>query len=158
MLAFKNEVLTRSGASPRCERTVVPADLRADWPAELEKAGFSPARQTAWLAEGLMLYLTASQAAGVLSAVSRLPAPASQLSFEHGPIATNDLLTQAQTMPAMSQYTAMWKGGLAQDAPGWLTRHGWRPQLPDLAAVAASYGRDTSGSAAGSFLTAERAG
>jgi len=96
VLAFKHEVLTRSGASPRCERTVVPADLRADWPARLEKAGFSADQPAAWLTEGLMLYLTASQAASLLCAVSRLSAPVSRLSFEHAPMAANDLLVQAR--------------------------------------------------------------
>jgi len=44
-------------------------------------------------------------------------------------------------MPTMGQYTLLWKGGLGEDGPGWLSRHVWQPQIHDLAELAASYGR-----------------
>lgn len=156
VLTFKNEVLARVGATPRCERTVIPADLREDWHAELAKTSFGPARPTAWLIEGLMLYLTAAQAESLLLAVSELSPPGSRLSFEHSQMAANDLLSQARTMPAMSKYTRLWKGGLGGDAPAWLDRHRWQPELHELATVAASYGRDIPGTATGGFVTAVR--
>jgi O-methyltransferase involved in polyketide biosynthesis len=35
----------------------VEADLRDDWPAALQAAGFDRWQPTAWLAEGLLMYL-----------------------------------------------------------------------------------------------------
>ena len=157
VLAFKEEVLGGQGAVQRCERTVVPADLREDWTTRLTAAGLRPSEPTAWLAEGLLIYLSAEEAARLLAAVGRLSAPGSSLSFERGDLADATLLAEARQVPAMDEYTALWKGGLGEDAPEWLAKHGWRTQTHDLAAVAASYGRPAPGSAGGDFLTALRA-
>ncbi len=43
----------------RAARHEVPIDLRHDWPAALRDGGFDPAQPTAWLAEGLLMYLPA---------------------------------------------------------------------------------------------------
>jgi hypothetical protein len=57
----------------------------------------------------------------------------------------------------MERYTALWKGGLGDDAPDWLTRHGWHVRTHDIATVAASYDRARNGPAiGGGFLTAVR--
>jgi O-methyltransferase involved in polyketide biosynthesis len=42
VLAFKEGVLARRRAAPRCARTALPVDLREDWPAQLTDAGFEP--------------------------------------------------------------------------------------------------------------------
>ena len=52
VLEYKEQVLDREGARPRCAWHGVPIDLREDWPAALQQAGFDPSRPTAWLAEG----------------------------------------------------------------------------------------------------------
>lgn len=153
---FKDTVLARLGARPACERTVIPADLRGPWPARLAAAGLDPAARTAWLAEGLLLYLTAGEAARLLTGIGELSAPGSQLSFEHGSISASALLTQARTLPGLDQYTALWKGGLGEDAPGWLARHGWQPQVHDRAALAAAHGRPVPQASDGGLLTAIR--
>jgi methyltransferase (TIGR00027 family) len=155
VLAFKDSVLAAEGAVAHCERTTVPADLRADWTAALATAGHDHARPAAWLAEGLMIYLTAAEAERLLTGITELSAPGSQLSFEHSPMAAA-LTDQARRMPAMQQYTKLWKGGLGGDAPRWLTSHGWQPKLHELAALAAVYRRPLPGQARGGFLTACR--
>ena len=154
MLSFKERVLAEQGDVPRCERTVVPVDLREDWPAELRKAGFRPSEPTAWLAEGLLIYLSADEAVRLLSAVGRISAAGSRLSSERG--ADGALLAQARATRSMDRYTALWKGGLGDDASDWLARHGWRTQTHDLAAVAASYDRSVPGPVDHGFLTAVR--
>jgi len=156
VLAFKDSVLAAQGAAPRCERTTVPADLRAGWTAALTRAGYDHARPAAWLAEGLLIYLSAAEARRLLTGISGLSAPGSQLSFEHSPMATVALTGQARQMPAMHQYTKLWKGGLGDDAPRWLTSHGWQPEYRELAALAATYQRPVPGEAHGGFLTAIR--
>jgi methyltransferase (TIGR00027 family) len=156
VLAFKETVLAACGAVPRCERITVPADLREDWTAELTRAGFSSTRPTAWLAEGLLLYLTAHEAGQLLTGVTELSVPGSQLSFEHSPMGSASLTATARQMPTMQQYTMLWKGGLGDDAPGWLAGHGWPPRFHELAELASSYRRPVPDPARGGFLTAIR--
>jgi methyltransferase (TIGR00027 family) len=156
VLDFKEPVLTREGAVPRCERVVLPADLREDWPAALTGAGFRPGERSAWLVEGLLIYLSAAEAAGLLSAVGELAADGSELAFERGSPATTRLLDQARQLPSMDQLTTLWKGGLGVDAPGWLASHGWRTRTHDHADLAASYGRPVPGRPGGGFVTAIR--
>lgn len=154
--SFKETVLARLDAKPACERIVVPADLRGPWPAALTAAGLDRAAPTAWLAEGLLLYLTAEEAADLLTGIGKLSAPRSQLSFEHGTIAASALLTQARTLPGMGRYAALWKGGLGEDASGWLASRGWQPHYHDRAELAAAYGRPVPQASDGGFLTAVR--
>jgi methyltransferase (TIGR00027 family) len=156
--AFKEKVLSGCDAVPTCERRRVPVDLRASWTGELVAAGFDHAVPTAWLAEGLLLYLTADEAARLLTGVGDLSTPGSQLACEHGGMASSALLAQTRGMPTMEQYTSLWKGGLREDASGWLSRHGWQPQIHDRAELAASYGRPVPGQSSGGFLTAVRTG
>src|SRR5215468_4699251 len=56
VLAFKERVL--AGHTPNCERIAVPVDLSTEWAGALRQAGFDPTAPTAWLIEGLLIYLT----------------------------------------------------------------------------------------------------
>jgi len=156
VLAFKDSVLAAEGAVPCCERTTVPADLRAGWTAALTEAGFDRTSPAGWLAEGLLIYLSAAEAERLLDGISQLSAPGSQLAFEHSPMAAATLADQARQMPAMRQYTKLWKGGLGNGAPRWLTGHRWQPALHELAILAAAYQRPVPAQARGGFLTATR--
>jgi methyltransferase (TIGR00027 family) len=155
VLGFKEAVLAARGAVPRCERVIAPADLRGDWPAALAAAGFDRTQPAAWLAEGLMTYLTAGEAGRLLTAVGDLAAPGGQLAFEHNPGGTDTLMARARQLPRMQKYVSLWKGGLG-DAPGWLAGHGWRPEFHGLAALGRSYRRPVPDSARSGFLTAVR--
>lgn len=144
VLAFKDRVLTGQAARPRCKRTAVPADLREDWETPLTEAGFTPTAPTAWLAEGLLLYLSGNEAARLFTTVGELSAPSSQLAFDHrDPLATH--LIVARATPAMQQYTSLWKGGLGAGTLDWLTDHGWDTQAHGRDAYAASLGRPAPG-------------
>jgi O-methyltransferase involved in polyketide biosynthesis len=113
-------------------------------------------RLTAWLAEGLLLYLTAEEATALLTDIGDLAAPGSQLSFEHASIAGSALFAQARTLPGMDPYAALWKGGLGENAPAWLASHGWQSRFHDRTALAAAYGRPVAQASDGGFLTAVR--
>lgn len=156
VFGFKEAVLAGWGTTAACERIIVPADLRGHWTEDLLAAGLDRAAPTAWLAEGLLIYLTADEAARLLTGIGQLSAPGSRLAFEHGEMAGSALLDQARGLPEMAEYTSLWKGGLGQDAPGWLSRHGWRPTLHDLAEVAACHGRPVPAASGGGFVTAVR--
>ena len=157
VLGFKEDVLSARHAMPSCVRTVVPVDLRDDWPAALRDAGFAVDRPTAWLVEGLLIYLSADEADRLLTGVDTLSAPGSQVAFESSSTATADLLTKAQSTPSMLKYSQMWRGGLAVDPADWLRDHGWQPAHHTLADLATTYGRPLRGPAVSGFLTATKA-
>jgi methyltransferase (TIGR00027 family) len=156
VLAFKDAVLAGLGAKARCERITVPADLRGGWVVALTTAGYDRTSAAAWLAEGLLIYLTPAGAERLLTAVTELSAPGSPLAFEHSPMAATALTSQARQLPGMRQYTKLWQGGLGDGAARFLTSHGWRLQVHELTALAAAYGRPVPGQARGGFLTAAR--
>ena len=57
VIEFKTTTLAGIGAEPTATRRTVAVDLRADWPAALKAAGLDTTAPTAWLAEGLLIYL-----------------------------------------------------------------------------------------------------
>ncbi|MCG3749908.1 SAM-dependent methyltransferase [Amycolatopsis sp. Poz14] len=155
VLAFKETVLSEKGARPRCQRTTVPVDLRDDWVAALKNNGFDPDQPTVWLAEGLLVYLSRDEAERMLTAVTELSAPGSRVSFEHRPDGDQDgLLERARQFG--SEVTALWRGGLAGDAPKWLAEHGWRPETVTVAELSVQYGREPLHHTRGGFVTATR--
>src|ERR1700761_9356069 len=57
VIEFKTTTLAGIGAEPTAIRRTVPIDLRQDWPTALQAAGLDITVPTAWLAEGLLIYL-----------------------------------------------------------------------------------------------------
>ena len=83
VIDFKTQVLTEAGATPAAERRTIGVDLRDDWPRALRDGGFDPGRPTAWIAEGLLIYLPPEAQDRLLDAVTELSAPGSRLATEH---------------------------------------------------------------------------
>lgn len=79
VLEFKQRVLNRIDARARCDRRTVAVDLREDWAAPLVEAGFDPTRPTAWLAEGLLPYLSPAAEKNLVALVNELSAPDSSI-------------------------------------------------------------------------------
>jgi methyltransferase (TIGR00027 family) len=148
VLTFKRKVLRRRGAAARCEHRAVPADLREDWGSALAEAGLRTGVPTAWLLEGLLIYLTADEAKHVLSTVHDLSAVDSVAAFEAGDFPVG----AARDLPSIAEYAGLWKGGLT-DPSGWLAASGWRITEHPAAEVAARYGRTLD---AGGFATAAK--
>jgi methyltransferase (TIGR00027 family) len=155
VLDFKEAVLSGLGATPRCQRTVVPVDLLSDWAGPLRAAGFRPDQPAAWLTEGLLIYLEADQAAGLLTEIGELSSPGSQLATERGDGAQR-LISEVRGTPRGDRLAAMWKGGLGQDIAAWLGERGWQATRYDLAAMAESYGRPAEAATSTGFVTAVR--
>ena len=82
VLEYKSKTLAAHGVTPSAERREVAADLRQDWPAALRAVGFDPARPTAWLAEGLLMYLPAEAQDRLFEQIGELSAPGSRVSAE----------------------------------------------------------------------------
>lgn len=140
VLDFKERVLWRRGAVARCSHRTVATDLRFDWETPLLAAGLRPDQPTAWLLEGLLIYLTAGEATDLLTTLHGLSAVDSRAAFEAGDVAVQS----AVDVPAIAEYAALWKGGLP-DAAGWLAARGWTAENHGEDAVAARYGRPPAG-------------
>jgi methyltransferase (TIGR00027 family) len=82
VLEYKAKTLAEHGVKPVAQRHEVPADLRQDWPAALKEQGFDPSQPTAWLAEGLLMYLPGEAQDRLFELVTELSAPGSRVSAE----------------------------------------------------------------------------
>jgi methyltransferase (TIGR00027 family) len=140
VLAFKERVLEEVGASPRCERIMVAADLREpDWPERLRTAGFQPDAPSAWLMEGLLMYLAEEDRNRLVGAVGRLSCPGSRLGLDH-----RSGFFAVPTLPGMqlAQTPADHSAAPSLTEPrAWLARHGWRAEVRQPAELFEAYGR-----------------
>ncbi|BAN32927.1 class I SAM-dependent methyltransferase [Mycobacterium avium] len=85
VIEFKSSTLAGVGAEPTATRRTIPIDLRGDWPAALSAAGFDPAAPTAWLAEGLLIYLPPEAQDRLFDNITALSAPGSTIATEFVP-------------------------------------------------------------------------
>ncbi|MEV0032097.1 SAM-dependent methyltransferase [Nocardia sp. NPDC050793] len=163
VLTFKRDALRGSGARARCEHVQVAADLRADWPDTLRRAGFDADVPTIWLAEGILYALSADAADVLLARMTELSAPGSELVADH--VEDSPLLRDARAAIS-DELVQLWRGGPDDDLDTWLYRHGWKPAVREIAALARSYRRpvppafdpDLDGSGRGWLVTARLQG
>jgi methyltransferase (TIGR00027 family) len=85
VIEFKTRTLADLGAEPTANRVTVPIDLRADWPAALRAAGLDTGAPTAWLAEGLLIYLPSEAQDRLFDNITALSAPGSTIATEYVP-------------------------------------------------------------------------
>jgi methyltransferase (TIGR00027 family) len=130
VLDFKEEVLDGLRATPKVIRRVVPVDLSDDWSGALVAAGFNPALPTAWLAEGVLLFLSNAVEVGLIDAVDGLSAPGSSVAFEAKlardlPDAQDDPLYSTARGQVGFDLLAMLDGEPRPDSSGELAARGW---------------------------------
>jgi methyltransferase (TIGR00027 family) len=82
VLEFKREVLAEHGDAPMAERREIAVDLRDDWPQALTDHGFDPSRPSAWIVEGLLIYLPAAAQEKLFSGIDALASSGSWLAVE----------------------------------------------------------------------------
>src|SRR5271170_3677728 len=82
VLDFKREVLSEQGAEPNAERREVAIDLREDWPQALRDSGFDPSKPSAWIAEGLLIYLPVAAREQLFTGVDALASSGSHVAVE----------------------------------------------------------------------------
>ncbi|WP_031485353.1 SAM-dependent methyltransferase [Streptomyces bicolor] len=140
LLAFKEAVLGVREASPSCDRKTVRADLREDWPAALLAAGFDPEQPTAWLVEGLMMYLEPADNDRLVDRIGKLSAPGSRLAIEHINQAYTELPQLKAVHARLRRVGAAWRSTI-EDPCAWLGAHGWTATVVPQTELAARHGR-----------------
>ncbi len=83
VVEFKTTTLSGLGVEPRADRRAVGIDLRDDWPTALRDAGLDTSQPTAWIAEGLLVYLPPEAQDRLFDHITSLSAPGSRLATEH---------------------------------------------------------------------------
>jgi methyltransferase (TIGR00027 family) len=176
VLAYKTATLDAHAAVPSAERREVPVDLRHDWPSALCDAGFDPALPTAWLAEGLLMYLPAAAQDRLFEQLTGLSAAGSRIAVESaGRHAPQRRAEMRERFERVAEQLGIPQGvdvsDLTYDDPDradvadWLNAHGWRATAQPSHEVQRRLGRhvelpvnDTThdGDAFSTFVTAER--
>ena len=85
VIAFKSDTLVQLGAEPAADRRPIAIDLREDWPKALLDNGFDASQPTAWIAEGLLIYLPPDAQDLLFDRIDELSAPGSRVATEHIP-------------------------------------------------------------------------
>jgi len=131
VLAFKQDVLDGLGATPTGGRHPVGVDLRDDWPAALEAAGFDRARPSVWIAEGLLPYLPAQAEERLFDLMHPRCAPGSRIGVEHIPSADVAGLAGTFASAKAGEQMGLDRGDVLSTEPrrdpaGWLAGKGWQ--------------------------------
>jgi len=88
VIDFKTKTLIDLGAQPKADRRTIAIDLRNDWPKALLDNGFDVSQPTAWIAEGLLIYLPPEAQDLLFDRINELSAPGSRVATEHIPDVT----------------------------------------------------------------------
>jgi methyltransferase (TIGR00027 family) len=132
VIDFKTKTLTDLGAKPRADRRTVAIDLRNDWPKALRDNGFDSTSPTAWIAEGLLIYLPSEAQDLLFDRINELSAPGSRVATEHIPDVSMFADERSQQIAErLKQYGHdiemgdLIYHGERSDVIDYLTGHGW---------------------------------
>jgi methyltransferase (TIGR00027 family) len=152
VLDFKREVLAEQGAKSTAERREVAVDLRDDWPKALQDSGFDAAKPSAWIAEGLLIYLPAAAQQQLFTGIDALASTGSHVAVEDGA----PMPAEAFQAAVESERVANAEGDERsffkliyneQHAPAqqWFGEHGWTAVATPLADYLREVGRPVPG-------------
>ncbi|OBI47016.1 SAM-dependent methyltransferase [Mycobacterium kyorinense] len=152
VLDFKRGVLDQHGASSRAERREVAVDLRDDWPQALRDSGFDPDKPSAWIAEGLLIYLPAAAQHQLFTGIDALAAPGSHLAVEDGAPLPDDYFAAAleEEKAATAQgdprlFFQLVYNEQCAPAEQWFGERGWSATPTPLAEYLRDVGRPVPG-------------
>jgi methyltransferase (TIGR00027 family) len=132
VIAFKSDTLAGLGAEPGCARRAVAVDLRDDWPKALLDNGFDPAQPTAWIAEGLLIYLPPEAQDLLFDRIDELSATGSRVACEHIPDVgmfsderSQEISERLKKFGHDIEMRDLIYHGERSDVVDYLTGHGW---------------------------------
>jgi methyltransferase (TIGR00027 family) len=130
VLEFKRQVLADHGDAPTADRREVAVDLREDWPKALRNSGFDPDKPSAWLAEGLLMYLPESAQEQLYTGIDTLAASGSHVALEEmQPLPADALEAKRAEERAEGQrpgtFWTLIYNQMHRDAVSWFGEHGW---------------------------------
>jgi methyltransferase (TIGR00027 family) len=137
VLEYKAARMAEHGALPSAKRHAVAIDLRLDWPNALREADFDVDAPTAWLAEGLLMYLPADAQDRLFEQVTALSAPGSRVAAETVGVRSDErraefrekferIAAQFGIEEAPDVAELMYNDPDRADVVQWLAEHGWQ--------------------------------
>jgi methyltransferase (TIGR00027 family) len=172
VLEYKAATLAKHGVEPSALLHEVPVDLRHDWPAALSAAGYDASLPTAWLAEGLLMYLPAEAQDQLFAQVTELSAPGSRVAVETVGVQAQDrrelmrerfqkISEQFGIEDAIDVGDLMYHDEHRADVAEWLDGHGWTASGVTSQTEMQRLGRwvlpdDADGSAFSEFVVGQR--
>ncbi len=132
VIEFKSAVLASLGAAPPADRRTVAVDLRDDWVSALRDKGFDVSAPTAWIAEGLLIYLPPDAQDRLFDHITALSAPGSRLATEHMDTAAlsvewaDKLSERSRRMGSPVNLPDLFYSGERNSARDYLAAKGWR--------------------------------
>lgn len=137
VLEYKAARMAEHGVLPSAKRNAVAIDLRLDWPNALREDGFDADAPTAWLAEGLLMYLPAQAQDRLFEQITALSAAGSRVAAETVGHRSDDRRAEfrekferiaaqfgMQDPPDVAEL--MYNDPDRADVAEWLDAHGWR--------------------------------
>ncbi|MGH3559871.1 MAG: SAM-dependent methyltransferase [Mycobacterium sp.] len=158
VLEFKASTLQQRGVRPRSDLVNVAVDLRQDWPAALQYAGFDASAPSAWTAEGLLPFLPAAGQDLLFERVQTLAAAGSRIAVEAPGPGFTDPDARERQRSMMQRYRALaaqlgreehdfpdfeelWYFEDRTDVGDWLREHGWEVSVSTAEETMARYDR-----------------
>ena len=137
VLEYKAATLAENDVKPSAQLHEVPVDLRHDWPTALRDSGFDAGQPTAWLAEGLLMYLPADAQDRLFELVTELSATDSRIAVEtvgiHAEERREQMRERFERMAdqlgierTFDLQELMYNDPDRADVAEWLGGHGWR--------------------------------
>ena len=160
------------GVKPAAQLREVAVDLRHDWPNALRENGFDADQPTAWLAEGLLMYLPADAQDRLFTLITELSASGSRIAVETVGIHSEE--RRARMQDRFERIAAelgierefdvqelMYNDPDRADVAEWLGANGWRANAVTSQVEMRRLGRyvelaDATDDAFATFVTAER--
>ena len=148
VLEFKRETLTAQGAVPKAERREIAVDLRDEWPQVLQDSGFRPDQPSAWIAEGLLIYLPATAREQLFAGIDSLASSGSHVAVEEGrPIDSEAFKAKVREARSVDDDRGQWWQLVynEQHAPAaqWFSDRGWTAAETSLTDYLEMVGRST---------------
>ncbi|MDP7704349.1 MULTISPECIES: class I SAM-dependent methyltransferase [unclassified Mycobacterium] len=129
VLEFKREVLAEHGVQPRAQRREIAVDLRDDWSAALQDNGFDPTLFSAWIAEGLLIYLPAAAQEQLFTGIDALATLGSHVAVEDGaPMPPEEFQAKVEEERAAGEERPFFQlvyNERCAPAADWFGEHGW---------------------------------
>jgi methyltransferase (TIGR00027 family) len=156
VIEFKTRTIAALGATAPVEHRPLGVDLRHDWPVALRAAGFDHTQPTAWIAEGLLIYLPPQAQDKLFDDIIGLSAAGSRLGTEDVASISAEQLTEIsarmQSMRALSAQSGpdsgpaidvaeLWYAGERAEASAYLSRRGWSTVRSRTSDLFVAYGR-----------------
>jgi methyltransferase (TIGR00027 family) len=145
VIDFKTRTLAELGAKPAARLRTVAIDLRKDWPSALQAAGFDTTQPTAWIAEGLLVYLPPEAQDRLFDHIAALSVPGSRIATEHMDM-TGLSADWAHKMSARYgtkfNLTELYYIGERNSAADYLSAYGWQVDVSTIDETLAAHGFD----------------